>query len=100
MERLGSTTWLGRVIALQGLLELASKMSLIIQAANVIPWELMGEQHDFYDKIGAMHEALREQPREFDPLWSSTPLDPVPASVFPFFHEEPGQKYHPGLSRI
>jgi hypothetical protein len=60
----------------------------------------MGEQHEFYDKIVAMHKTLREQPKEFDPRWSSTPLDPIPASIFPFFHEEPDQKHHQGVSRI
>ena len=43
MEQLESTTWLGRVMALQGLLGLVSKMSLSMQTVNVIPWELMKE---------------------------------------------------------
>jgi len=43
MEKLESTTWMGRVIALQGLLELVSKMSLSMQIVNVIPWEPMKE---------------------------------------------------------
>jgi hypothetical protein len=44
MDLLKSVTWLGRTIALQGLLELVSKMSLLMQTVNVIPWELMAEQ--------------------------------------------------------
>ena len=51
MEQLESTTWLGRVIALQGLLGLVSKMNLSMQTDNAIPWELMKEQHDFFDKL-------------------------------------------------
>ena len=40
MEKLKSTAWLGRVIALQGLLKLVSNMSLKMQTINVVPWEL------------------------------------------------------------
>ncbi len=47
-----------------------------------------------------MQKALRDQPRESDPRWISTPPNPIPASVFPFFHEEPDKKQHPGESRI
>jgi hypothetical protein len=100
MEQLESTTWLGRGIALQGLLELVSKMSLSMQTVNVIPWELMTKQCKFYDKLVAMHAAIRDQPSESDPRWSSTPSDPIPVAVFPFFHEEPDKKTHPGVSRI
>jgi hypothetical protein len=100
MEKLQSTTWLGRVIALQGLLELVSKMSLSMQTLNVIPLELMTKQRDFYDKLILMHEALRDRPLESDPRWNCTPRDPIPAAVFPFFHEEPDKKNHPSLSRI
>ena len=60
----------------------------------------MGEQHEFYDKIVGMQKALRDQPRESEPRWISTPLDPIPASVFPFFHEEPDRKNYHGVSRI
>ena len=67
IEQLESTTWLGKVIALQGLLGLVSKMSLYMQTVNVIPWELMKEQHDFFDKLTVMHEALRDRPPESDP---------------------------------
>ncbi len=67
MEHLEFTTWLGRVIALQGLLGLVSKISLSMQSVNVIQWELMAEQHKFYDKLVAMHSALRDQPSECDP---------------------------------
>ena len=67
MEKLESTTWLGRVLALQGLLELVSKMSLSMQTLNVIPWELMAEKQSLYDKIVTMEAAPREQPPEFDP---------------------------------
>jgi hypothetical protein len=41
MEQLKSTTWLGRVVALQSLLGLVGKMSLNMRKVNVIPWELM-----------------------------------------------------------
>ena len=81
MEHLESTTWLGRVTALQGLLGLVSKMSLTMQTVNLIPWELMGEQHDFYNKIVAMREVLRDKPLESDPRWCSTPRDPIPALI-------------------
>ena len=85
MEQLQSTTWFGRVVALQGLLGLVSKMSLTMQKVNVIPWELMDKQREFYDKLVMMEAALREQPsRESDPRWRSPPPDPIPASVFPF----------------
>ena len=60
----------------------------------------MTEQTKFYDKLVAMHAALRDQPSESDPRWRSTPPDPIPAAVFPFFHEEPDKKNHPGVSRI
>ena len=60
MEKLKSTAWLGRVIALQGLLKLVSKMSLRMQTVNVIPWELMDEQRDFYNHLVLMEEALRD----------------------------------------
>ncbi len=100
MEQLESTTWLGRVVALQGLLRLVCKMSLTMQTVNVIPWGLMRDQHDFYDKIVAIHKVLRGQPKESDPRWRSTPLDPIPASHFLYFHEEPDQTHQPGVSRI
>ena len=68
MEQLQSTTWFGRVVAFQGLLGLVSKMSLTMQKVNVIPWELMEEQREFYDKLVMMEAALRERPsRESDP---------------------------------
>ena len=59
MEQLKSTTWFGRVVALQGLLGLVSKMSLNMQKVNVDPWELMEEQREFYDKLVMMAVALR-----------------------------------------
>ena len=99
MEKLSSTTWLGRVVALHGLLEIVSKMSLSMQTLNVIPWELMSEQRDFYDKMVSMESALREQPKETDPHWRSSPPDPIPLSVFHFFHEEPDPKL-PGQPHI
>ena len=92
IQKLASTTWLGRVVALQGLLRIVSKMSLSMQTVNVIPWELMSEQRDFYDKLVSMQSALREQPKETDPRWRSTPPDPIPTNVTPFFHEEPDPK--------
>jgi hypothetical protein len=100
MTKLESTTWLGRTIALQGLLGLVSKMSLIMQKVNSIPWELMEEQREFYDNLVRMEAALREKPRQSDPRWLSTPPDPIPASIFPFFHKEPDSKHHPGETRI
>ncbi len=30
----------------------------------------------------------------------STPPDPIPASNFPLFHQEPDRKHHPGKSRV
>ena len=70
-----------------------------MQAVSVIPWEFMSEQRDFYDKMVSMQSALREQPKETDPRWRPFPPDPIPLSVFPFFHEEPNPKL-PGQSRI
>jgi len=100
-EQLQSTTWFGRVVTLQGLLGLFSKMRLFMQKINGIPWELMEEQREFYDKLMTMEAALWEQPsRESDPRWRSNPPDPIPASVFPFFHREPDPKHHPGQTRI
>ena len=94
MEQLQSTTWLGMVVALQGLLGLVSKMSLNMEKVNVIPWELMEEQRKFYDKLVLIKAALRERPsRDSDPRWRSTPPDPIPVSVFPFFHREPDPKH-------
>ena len=81
-------------------MELVSKMSLSMQTVNIIPWELMTEQTEFYDKLVAMHVALRDQPSESDPRWRRTPPDPIPAAVFPFFHEELDKKNHHGVSRI
>jgi len=43
MKKLKSTAWLGRVIALQGLLKLVSHMSLAMQTVKVMSWELMDE---------------------------------------------------------
>ena len=60
----------------------------------------MTKENEFYDKLVAMHAALRDQPSESDPRWSSTPPDPILDVVFPFFHEEPDKKNHPGVSRI
>ncbi len=54
MEQLKSTTWFDRVVALQGLLGLVSKTSLTMQKVNVIPWEMMEEQREFYDKLVMM----------------------------------------------
>jgi hypothetical protein len=66
MEKLLCTCWLGRVIALQGLLHVVNKMSLLMQIVNVVPWELMAEHRAFYDTIVAMEAALRKQPKESD----------------------------------
>ena len=71
-----------------------------MQKVDVIPWELMEEQREFYDKLVMMEAALRQQPRESDPRWMSTPPDPIPAYIFPFFHREPDPKQHPGQTRI
>jgi hypothetical protein len=75
MEQLKSTTWLGRVVALQDSLGIVRKMSLNIQNVNVFfPWELMEEQREFYGKLVMMETGLREQPsRESDPRWMSDP---------------------------
>ena len=81
MEQLESTTWLAIVIALQGILGLANKMSLFMLTVNVIPWELMTEQTKIYDKLVAMHADLRDQPSEFDSRWTITPPDPIPIAV-------------------
>ncbi len=67
MEKLKSTAWLGRVIAFQGLLNSVSRMSLSMQTVNVIPWELMDEQRDFYNHLVLMEEALRDRPKDTDP---------------------------------
>jgi hypothetical protein len=76
-------------------------MILNMQKVNVIPWELMEEQREFYDKLVMMEAALREQPsRESDLRWGSNPPDPIPASVFPFFRREHDPKHHPGQTRI
>ena len=100
MEKLGSTTWLGRVIDLQGLLELVGQMIMSMQTVKVIPWELMAEQQALYDKLVSMELALRQQPLESDPRWTSTHPDPIMAAVFPYFHEEPDPKHHLDVSRI
>jgi len=59
-EKLKSTDWLGRVIALQGLPKFVSKTSLKIHNVNAIPWELMDEQREFYNNHVLMEEALRD----------------------------------------
>ena len=71
-----------------------------MQNVNVIPWVLMPKQNEFYDKLMAMYATLRDKPSEFDPRWSSTPPDSIPAAVFLFFHEEPDKKNHHRVSRI
>jgi len=100
MEKLTSTAWLGRVIALQGLLRLVSKMSLSMQKVNVVPWELMDEQREFYDRLVIMEAALRDRPKDTDPRWSTVPPSPFPPTIFPFFHEEPDSKNYPRQSRV
>ncbi len=99
IQKLASTTWLGRVVGLHGLSEIVSKMSPCMQTVNTRPWELMSEQRDFFDKVVFMQFASREQPKETYPRWRSSPPDPIPLSVFPFFHEEHNPKL-PGQSRI
>ncbi len=61
MEKLKSTTWLGRVIALQGLLRPVSKMSLAMQKVDAVPWELMDEQREFHDRLVLMEAPLRDK---------------------------------------
>jgi len=100
MEKLKSTAWLGRVIALQGLLRLVSKMSLAMQTVNVVPWELMQDQREFYDKLVVMEAALRDRPKDTDPRWGTVPPSPFPQNIFPFFHEEPDPKNYPGQTRV
>ncbi len=85
MEKLKSTAWLGRVIALQGLLKLVSMMSLTMQTVNVIPWELMDEQREFHDKLVLMEEALIDRPKDSDPRWTTVPPSLFPPSIFPSF---------------
>ena len=60
----------------------------------------MVEQRAFYDTIVAMEASLRKQPKESDTRWRSTPPDPILANIFPFFHQEPDRRHHPGQSRI
>ena len=60
----------------------------------------MREQRAFYDMIILMEAALRDRPKETDPRWSAVPLDLFLAFVFPYFHEEPDPKKHPGLSWV
>jgi hypothetical protein len=48
-----------------------------------------------------MEAALREYDSPAtDPGRSSTFPDPIPAAIFPFFHEEPDQKHYPGETLI
>jgi hypothetical protein len=100
MKKLKSTEWLGRVIALQGLLKLVGNMSLEMQTVNVVPWELMDEQRAFYDKLVVSEAALRNRPKDMDPRWSMVPPSPFPPTIFPFFHEDPDPKYYPRQSRV
>ena len=100
MVKLKSTAWLGLVIALQGILRLVSKMSLLMQTVNVVPWELMHEQRQFYDKLVVSEAALRDRPKDMDPRWSTVPPSPFPPTIFPFFHEEQDPKHFPGQSRV
>jgi hypothetical protein len=92
MEKLKLTAWLGRVIDLQGRLKFVYKMSLKMQTVNVIPWELLDEQLEFYNKPVCMEEALRDRPKDTASRWSNFPPSPFPLTIFPFFHEEPDPK--------
>jgi hypothetical protein len=60
IEKLKSTTLLGRVIVPQGLLRLIIKMSLSMQTCNVVPWELMQEEPEFYGNLVLVEAALRD----------------------------------------
>ena len=60
----------------------------------------MVEQREFYDIIVRIQAALQKQPKELDPRWMSTPPDPIPASILPFFHQEHDRKNHLGQSRV
>jgi hypothetical protein len=87
MEKLKSSTWFGRAVALQGMLGLVIKMSLNMQNVNDIPWELMKEHREFYDTLLRMEVVLWEKPsRESDPRWMSSPPEPISSFAFPFFH--------------
>ena len=72
-----------------------NKMSLKMQNVNVIPWEPMDEQPEFYDKLVRMAEALRDRTKDTAPRWSTVPPSPFPPTIFPFFHEEPDPKSYP-----
>ena len=100
MERLKSSAWLGRVIALQGLLKLVNMTSLSLQIVNVVSWEFMDEQRQLYNKIVLMEEALRNRSKDMDPRWTIAPPSLFPPTVFPFFHEEPEPKNHPWQSQV
>ncbi len=101
MVLLESTTWLGRTVALHGLLQLVSKVILSVQTINVIPLELMAEQHAFYDKL-VLWRQLCGSPT----LGSPTPARAARFRTlfrlrfYPFFHEEPDPKHHPIEIRI
>ena len=99
MEKLKSTVWLGRFVALQGVLGIVGNMSLSMQTVNAIPWKLMSEKREFYGKLVSMRYALREKPKVTDSRWSSTSPDPILAKVFPFFYEDLDPKF-PRHTRI
>ena len=71
-----------------------------MQTVNVVPWELMHEQREFYDKLVVMDAALRDRPKDTDHRWSTVPPSPFPPTIFPFFHEEPDPKHFPGQTRV
>ncbi len=71
-----------------------------MQTVNVIPWELMDEQREFYTMLVHMEEVLRDRPKDTDPRWSIVPPTPFLPTIFPFFHEEPDPKKFLGQSRV
>jgi hypothetical protein len=99
-EKLMSTAWLGRVIALQGILRLVSKTSLSMRTLNVVQWELMQEEYNLYDKLVLVEAAFQGQPKETDSRWSTIPLDPFPSSILSCLHEEQDPKNFPGMTRV
>ncbi len=48
-------------------MKLVIKMSRKMQTMNVIPWELMDEEREFYNKLVFMEEALQDWPKDMAP---------------------------------
>jgi hypothetical protein len=82
LENMRKFDWVGRIVALQGLLRLCMDLSLKMQAVNVIPWELVEAQSAFKATIDSIARGL-------DPDTYSAEFmgNPIPKEVFPFMHE-------------